>query len=139
MQIRQRQLAPQEIDHELIWLLVSLGGFAGLAACLSAHLPMPRCIFHSLTGVPCVTCGATRSAWQFLQGHFWAALLFNPLAFLAYCGVLVFDFYALIILIGRRPRLRLEPLTQAEKSLARYLVIALLAANWIYLIAAHRV
>ena len=88
MQLYRHQITAQEIDHELIWLLVSLGAFLGLALWFAARFPTPQCVFHALTGLPCVTCGATRSAFQFLHGHYSASLFFNPLAFLAYCSVL---------------------------------------------------
>ena len=136
MQITARRLAPQEVDHELVCLLVSLGTFAGLALWRWARLAMPRCVFHSLTGLPCVTCGATRSAWQFLHGHFLASLVFNPLAFLAYCGVLLFDLYAAAVLLSGSPRFRMHNFSHREKAILRGLVVSALAANWLYLIAA---
>lgn len=137
MQYSSRRLAPQEIDHELLWLLVSLGVFLGLAVWLTARLPTPQCAFHTLTGLPCLTCGATRAAWQFLHGHFAASLVFNPLAFLLYCGVAIFDLYAIAVLIARAPRVRLRNFTRTEKVVARSLGFALLAANWLYLLMAR--
>ena len=139
MEITARRLAPQEIDHELVWLLVSLGTFAGLALWRWARLAMPRCVFHSLTGLPCVTCGATRSAWQFLHGHFLASFLFNPLAFLACCGITLFDFYAAVIVLTSAPRFRLEKFSVPEKAILRGLAVFLIAANWLYLITAGSV
>ncbi len=103
MQLYRHQITAQEIDHELIWLLVSLGTFLGLALWFAARLPTPQCVFHTLTGLPCVTCGATRSAFQFLHGHFVASLFFNPLAFLAFCSVLAFDLYAFVSRYARTP------------------------------------
>ena len=134
MQIHRRSLAREELDHELLWLLVSLGGFLGLAAWLSVRLPLPQCLFHSLTGLPCLTCGATRAAWQFVHGHLAASLAFNPLAFLCYCGLVAYDVYALAVISLRAPRLRLGKFSPAEKRMARSLAITLLAANWLYLL-----
>lgn len=135
MQLYRRQIAAQETDYELVWLLVSLGTFLGLALWFVVRLPTPQCAFHTLTGLPCVTCGATRSAFQFIHGHFANSLLFNPLAFLAFCSVTIFDLYAATVLITRAPRFRLRNLTRAEKLLARGGGIALLAGNWLYLLA----
>jgi Protein of unknown function (DUF2752) len=129
--------APREIDQELLWLLVSLGAFLGLAAWLTARLPTPQCAFHALTGLPCVTCGSTRAAWQFLHGHFAASFHFNPLAFLAYCGIVVFDLYAATVLLARAPRFRLRNFSRAERTVVRVVVVALLAANWVYLLVAR--
>ena len=137
MQYCRRRLAPQELDHELLWLLVSLGTFLGLMFWLSAQLPTPQCAFHSLTGLPCPTCGATRAAGQFLHGHFAASFRFNPLAFLAYCGIVVFDIYALAALLLHAPRLRVINFTPNERIFLRSLAVALIAANWLYLLAAR--
>ena len=134
MQLYRRQIVAQETDYELVWFLVSLGTFLGLALWFAARLPTPQCAFHTLTGLPCVTCGATRSAFQFIHGHFATSLLFNPLAFLAFCSVTIFDLYALAVLITRAPRFRLRNFTRAEKLLARRGGIALLAGNWLYLL-----
>src|SRR5450432_295361 len=136
MQAYRRPLAPREIDHELLWLIVSCATFAGLASWVAARLPTPQCAFRSLTGLPCITCGATRAAIQFFHGHFAASFLFNPLAFLALCSLLALDVYALAVIAARAPRLRLGNFSRAEKRLARLLGIILLAGNWIYLLTA---
>jgi len=39
----------------------------------------PICLFHSLTGLNCPGCGATRSAYQLLHGHLLRALQDNAL------------------------------------------------------------
>ena len=134
MQAYCRRLAPQEVDHEFLWLLVSLGTVAGLALWFAARLPTPHCAFRELTGLPCLTCGATRAAKQFLHGHFAASFLFNPLAFFVYCGVVLFDLYAVAVLITRAPRIRLGHLTSTEKLLARSVAIVCLVSNWSYLL-----
>lgn len=139
MQLHWRKPAPHELDHELLWLTASLGAGLALAAWFAAQLPTPRCVFHSITGLPCVTCGATRAAIQFFHGHFEASFLFNPLAFLAFCGLLVFDLYALAVLTARAPRLRIGNFAPAEKLLVRSVVIALCAGNWLYLLTLGRV
>jgi len=139
MQLHWRKPAPQELDYELLWLTVSLGAGLALAAWLAARLPTPRCTFHSLTGLPCVTCGATRAGIQFFHGHFGTSFLFNPLAFLAYCGLIVFNLYALGVVLTRAPRLRFGDFSPSEKFAARSIAVALLAANWLYLLTLCRV
>jgi len=138
MQVCRRRHASNAIDHELLWLVVSLGTVFILGAWLSLGLPTPRCAFRSLTGLPCPTCGATRAAWQFLHGHFLSSLFFNPLAFVTYCAITAFDLYALAVLISRAPRLRFTGFTYGERAAVRYSVLALLAANWLYLLAFQR-
>ncbi|MDQ3116685.1 MAG: DUF2752 domain-containing protein [Verrucomicrobiota bacterium] len=136
MQACRRSLAPREIDHELLWLLVSLGTFASLAFWFAAALPTPPCVFHSLTGLPCPTCGSTRAAYHFLHGHFAVSFLLNPLAFLSFCALVIFDLYALAVLLTRAPRFRLQQFSPADQWLLRSLALALIAANWFYLLAA---
>ncbi|HEY3662346.1 MAG TPA: DUF2752 domain-containing protein [Chthoniobacterales bacterium] len=131
----RHSLAPSEIDHELLWLLVSLGTLALVVFWFAARLPTPQCAFHSLTGLPCPTCGATRAAYQFLHGHFTASFFFNPLAFLTFCGIFIFDFYAVIVLLAGARRFRFKSFSVTQKLLFRGLAIALLLGNWLYLLA----
>ena len=134
MQLARRHLVRPELDHELIWLTVSFGSLAFAAIWLALGLPWPRCAFHDVTGLPCVTCGMTRSAIQFFHGNFLAALRWNPLVFVALCGLSLFDAYAFIVLVARAPRLRIAKLSSAEKTLVRALVATSLGANWGYLL-----
>ncbi len=137
MQICARPLATAELDHELLWLSVSVSSVSLAGAWLAVGLPWPVCVFHQLTGLPCLTCGMTRCAIQFLHGHFLAALKWNPLIFALLCGVIAFDVYALLVLVTRTPRFRIA-FRQAEKRYARGIVILALALNWAYLIGHWR-
>jgi uncharacterized protein DUF2752 len=133
MRLRVSRLGPGEIDYELIWLSFSLASLTLAAAWLAVGLPWPVCIFHQLTGLPCMTCGMTRCAIQFFHGQFLAALKWNPLVFAALCGVMAFDLYAFATLTTRAPRLRLSFSTRA-KTFVRVSVILAFALNWIYLL-----
>jgi Protein of unknown function (DUF2752) len=134
MRLRVRRLSPGEIDHELIWLSVSLASLGLAAAWLTIGLPWPRCIFHEITSLPCVTCGMTRCGIQFFHAHFLAALKWNPLVFMALCSVTAFDLYAFATLAMRGPRLRICFYNQTAKTFVRGTVIAALVLNWIYLL-----
>jgi Protein of unknown function (DUF2752) len=134
MRIVRRALAPNETDHELIWLCVTLVSFALAVAWFRLGLPWPRCAFHNLTSLPCVTCGMTRCGIQFFHGHFLAALQWNPFVFAVLCGVIAFDVYALATVVARMPRLRIYLSTQRAKTFLRISVISALALNWIYLL-----
>ncbi len=138
MQVARRSLVPGETDHEFIWLTVSLGSLGIATGWFALGLPWPRCVFHELTGLPCVTCGMTRCAIQFFHGHFLAALKWNPLVFTALCGVMAFDFYAFATLTTRAPRLRISFVSQRAKTFVRVSVILALALNWIYLLSHWR-
>src|SRR5437867_369890 len=78
MRLTVRHRIKTDLDHELIWLSVSLGGLALAASWFALRLPWPHCIFLSITGLPCLTCGATRSAIAFFHLDFWSAWKWNP-------------------------------------------------------------
>src|SRR5438552_15953865 len=106
MRLRILRVCKGQIDHELLWLSVSLVSFALAGAWLAIGLPWPRCVFHELTGLPRVTCGMTRCAVQFFHGHFLAALEWNPLILTAVCGLMAFALDACAPLTTRAPRVR---------------------------------
>jgi len=137
MQIVRRPLAPGETNHELLWLSVSLGGLALAATWLALKLPWPICLFHALTGHPCLTCGATRSAVAFFHGQFLAAFQWNPLAFVFYLALSIFNLYALTVIVMRWPRLRIAQLSAGEREFIRVSIISLFALNWVYLLIAN--
>jgi hypothetical protein len=135
MQVRGQRVQPGQLDHELLWLSVSLGGVFLAALWLRAGLPWPRCIFIALTGHPCLTCGATRAALQFFHGNMIEAMRWNPLVFAFFWGVVIFDIYAAFVLLTGAERLRISGVTPEQRQLIRVLVIAAVALNWIYLLA----
>jgi len=134
MRIVTRRLDRGEVDYELIWLSASLTSLSLAAVWLALGLPWPHCVFHDITGLPCVTCGMTRCGIQFFHGHFLAAFKWNPLVFTALCGVIAFDVYAFATLVTLAPRLRIGISTQRAKTLVRVSVISALALNWSYLL-----
>jgi hypothetical protein len=134
MQVVWRPLAPQETDPELLWLGITMGGLFCATLWFALGLPWPVCWIHSLTGHPCATCGATRAAIAFFHGQFADAWRWNPMAFLIYCGIAVFDIYAAGVLITRSNRLRAS-FTVREKRIIRAAAVAVLLLNWSYLIA----
>ncbi len=125
-----RRLAPGELDHEALWLGVSLGAAALGLTWFALGLPRPQCPLHAFTGVPCPGCGTTRAVESLLAGNWPAALLFNPLACAVFAGVVLFDLYALIVLIGRLPRWRPS---SAMPLAVRTGAVAVLVLNWLWL------
>jgi hypothetical protein len=135
MQLERRRLRPGELDHELIWLSVSLGSLAFAAVWFALRLAWPHCVFLVVTGHPCLTCGMTRATIRFFHGDFIGALRWNPLIFVTLCGLSIFDAYAFAVLVTRAPRLRLIQFSSTEKTFLRVLFMVLLLANWIYLLS----
>ncbi len=129
-----RALRRGEFNHELIWLLVSVATAAAVLVLLQSGVPTPRCLFHEITGLPCLTCGATRCLLKIAHGEFAAAVYLNPLAFAAFLAIGVFDLYAVAVLLFRMPRIRANPLSMRTGDLCRIAAVLLCGANWIYLL-----
>ncbi len=127
-----RRLRPGELDHEALWLGVSLAGAAVAGAWFALDLPRPGCPFHALTGCPCPTCGATRCISYALSGQFGAALRMNPLCAAVLAGWAVFDLYAATVLAARLPRFRFETSTLSVP--LRCLAVGALLLNWAWLV-----
>jgi len=134
VRIAARPLAPGEVDFEFVAVSTSLAAFGLGAAWWATRLPWPVCAFHALTGYPCITCGATRSAIAFFHGRFLSSWNWNPLAFAAYCLIAIFNAYAFVAVISRGRRLRIVQITNLERNFARWSLLALVAGNWIYLL-----
>lgn len=122
----RRQLA-------LYWGAVALAclALAPLADRLAAL--SQGCAFRSLTGVPCPSCGATRAVLELAHGSPWTALATNPLVTLVLLLFGLGGLVALVLALVDRP---LPELPRRLPAALRLAAVALLAANWIYLIEA---
>jgi hypothetical protein len=134
MRFHWRRLHAGELDHELIWLLVSVATAAIGAAWLALRLPWPRCTFLAVTGLPCLTCGATRAAVAFLAGDLGGAWLMNPLVTVLLCALVVFDLYAAAVLIACAPRLRISLTHPSAWRGVAAAVVVVGVLNWAYLL-----
>jgi hypothetical protein len=128
-----RRLHPGEIDHEAIWLGVSLGALGAAWLWTELALPTPECPFHHFTGLPCPTCGVTRCLRAVFHRDWTTATTINPLAFLGLGAIVLYDLYAASVLLWRWPRLRLDRTARLGR-LARYTTIAALLINWAWLV-----
>ena len=135
MRIVRRPLAPGQTDHELLWFCVSIVALSLAATWFVVGLPWPHCLFLTLTGHPCLTCGATRSAIAFFHLDFWSAWKWNPLVFLFLGGLSIFDVYAFAVLFLRAPRLRIGQFSAVEKRVLRFVAVVALLSNWLYLLS----
>ncbi len=117
----------------MVWLSVTIGAAVLVLFWRSAGLPWPQCIFHHVTGEPCLTCGATRAAIALLHGNFPAAFALNPLATFAMLAAIAFNVYAAIALACQTGRLRFLMSVRA-KFVLRIAVAITMAANWLYLV-----
>ena len=105
--------------------------FAASAA-LTFQWPLPQCVWRMVTGIPCPTCGCTRSLAAWADFDLMRAFQFNPLFFLLGVGVILWAALRLAeLLTGRSIVARLW--RPALPSRAWKLGIFLLAMNWLYL------
>ena len=137
MRVVWRRMPAAGFDHELVWLALSIAALGGGLLWRATGLGWPECPFLAMTGWPCMTCGATRATFAFLEGDFLEAFSWNPLAAFALAGVLAFDLYAVVVLLGRGPRLRIVAWTKSQATAAWIGVSAVILLNWIYLLAHH--
>jgi hypothetical protein len=132
-----RPLAPKETDFEFLFLTVSSGFAATCFTWLQVGVPWPGCVFRRFTGLPCPTCGATRCAMDLLHGDLLGAMRLNPLMFVCYAATCVVNLYAAAALLFQLPRPRLAGLPAKVKRIMSLFLVAVVGANWIYLLA-HR-
>ena len=127
-----RPITREERQLALLWLVAAASAVAlkPLWVALAPHLR--PCIFHSLTGVPCPTCGTTRAATAFLDGNILAALAANPLAALAGLLFVAGAPLAALWAVARWP----VPVLPTPLPLwSRVAAVALIVANWLYVIS----
>lgn len=91
------------------------------------------CRFKALTGLPCPACGTGRAGLALLRGDLAGALVANP--FMLAAGATALVCLGARLLHARAPRLVGTP---RERRRAFLGALALLLANWAYLIAAGR-
>jgi hypothetical protein len=96
----------------------------------------PPCVFRQLTGIPCLTCGSTRSLIALSQFRLGASFLRNPLAMLVAVAAVLSSLLVGLGLLWRR-RLALT-LSESEKKSLRIVVFALVLLNWVFLILKER-
>ena len=129
-----RPLRRGELDHEALWLGVSLAALVFAWAWVRLGLASPVCIFHEVTGWACPGCGATRCVRYALRGAFHAAFLVNPLVFVTLAGIVVFDLYAATVLAFRLPRWRPAKMPVWTTNTLRAGCAGLLVVNWLWLL-----
>lgn len=117
------------------------GGIGVIAAASAAVfrldlLPFSVCFFKAFTGLPCPTCGGTRALACLAHLDVSSAFAMNPLVS---AGAFVIAAWALadLLLLPRRRAVVIE-LRPGLASVVRGTAVALLAANWVYLVAAGR-
>lgn len=119
--------------HLPLWIsLAFVVATFGVQLAIRWQIPFPQCLLRKFTGIPCPTCGCTRSllAWSHLDLS--AAFRFNPLFFVVCLGLLAwFGLWCLERLTGRE---WLESwVAGVRRGPVWKVFIALALLNWLYL------
>ena len=127
-----RATTREERQLALLWFAAAASSLALRPLWLVVAPLLRPCIFRSLTGVPCPTCGTTRAATAFLDGNLIAAFTANPLA--AATGLLFVVGAPLAVLwaIAKWP---VPVLPTPIPGWVRVGAVAIIAANWLYVIS----
>lgn len=120
------------IEFGIIYGLIAI--FALLAARLLPVLTIsPACVFKSITGFPCPTCGSTRSLVQMAGGDILLAFAYNPLFCILLLVALSVFIFSLFRLLFSLPTLIFVPSDREKRFFKTVLILAVLS-NWAYLL-----
>ena len=130
MYLNLKKRASGDIPFGLIY-----GTIAFMALIAARILPvqdmMPSCAFKAFTGIPCPTCGTTRSLVHFAHGDLAGSFGLNPAVALMIVGaILLFVYDTIVLFSGSRIACFL---TLREARLIRSGAVVAILANWIYL------
>ena len=113
----------------LVFLMTSAALLLSMAA--SSPRGMPPCLFYTVTGIPCASCGMTRAFLDLGHGRFLAALQHNlasPLVYAAAWALLV-----VALLQALQGQERITGLWRKVKGVALPIILGTLMVGW-----AHR-
>ncbi|UCE18147.1 MAG: DUF2752 domain-containing protein [Gemmatimonadota bacterium] len=134
MKIRVVQKEKGDLDLGLVYGGIGVFCFVGARFLSELTALLPRCPFHRVTGLPCPTCGTTRSGILLSQFNIVGAFLVNPLFVLVSFAVGVWALSAFVLHIANR-RIQVVQFDDA-KPVIRILLVGTILANWVYLIFA---
>jgi hypothetical protein len=127
------RLLSQRFYKYIFLFLLTAGLWAGLQF---FHLLPPLfsvCPLKSIAGIPCPGCGTTRAGMAFLNGHFYEALLINPVGLAVSVFLMLTAVMLIVDLATGRPRLR-DFFISADRFIKKPAVfvpiITLILLNW---------
>ncbi|MBI4711898.1 MAG: DUF2752 domain-containing protein [Planctomycetes bacterium] len=90
---------------------------------------LPACTFKNITGIPCLTCGGTRSIMNLSHLHLLDSFLFNPLVFLGTVTIFIAGLISLTVLLSKNDFRITVPVP-----VIKILLVGGVIINWLYLI-----
>jgi hypothetical protein len=113
----------------------SAAGYAWIFLNWQTQTELTVCPMKSITGIPCPSCGSTRSVLAIFKGAFQEALWLNPIGFLVAFVLIISPIWMVFDTFSQRNTLE-QAYEIAEKTLRKPTVfiplILLLLANWIW-------
>lgn len=97
----------------------------------SDALPLNRCTFKTMFGIPCMGCGATRATLNLLHGDWWEAIYFNPMIIIFYSCMILWGVVSLWSFV-RGKEVHMAMVSWLAWA-GRASLIAIPLANWLYL------
>src|ERR1035437_1913257 len=112
-----------------IWLLITYNQNASNDGKLGV------CLFKRITGIPCPSCGSTRSVLSLVKGDVLGALFWNPFGFILMAIMIISPIWILCDIIRKKETL-FQAYTNSEKFLQRKWVaitaILIVLLNWLW-------
>jgi Protein of unknown function (DUF2752) len=103
----------------------------------SAHSAVPSvCLFKEVTGLPCPSCGTTRSLLLLAHGRLRDSFMMNPFGMMLALALVIIPLWIIADTISRsdsfyRRYVRMEHLLSHNKLLATC-AVAIVALNWLW-------
>ena len=127
---------PDGLPLGAIFLAIGVLAAAAVAVLHLDRLPIIVCVFRAATGIPCLTCGATRALARMAVGDLAGAFAMNPLATLGGLALVPWGLADLALLLrGKALSVELAP---SAAWAVRGLAVTAVFVNWAYLIASGR-
>lgn len=89
------------------------------------------CLFKTITGVPCPSCGSTRATLEIYKGNFYNALIINPLAFIANLLIVISIFWITKDILKNKNTF-LPFLKRDWHNCLKIILLILILLNWVW-------
>ncbi|OGS34313.1 MAG: hypothetical protein A2293_13560 [Elusimicrobia bacterium RIFOXYB2_FULL_49_7] len=129
-----RPLLPNELNHEKIWFWVFLGALLLFKLIPIDSVALISCPIKNLIGLPCPTCGITRTVIAISEGKVEEAFTTSPFFALAFLGCGVYGLYAGVAMIFQTRRIRLVIEQPWKRYYPGMLLALVLVMNWLWLV-----
>lgn len=93
------------------------------------------CLFKNISGIPCPSCGTTRSIIKLLEGDFNTAVYINPLGVAVFILLVIFTVLLLIEITGKKrnlPLLAARINNYIRRPIYAIPLICLMTVNWVW-------